>query len=240
MLNNRIVYGLGLALLLFVIAGCGGQAIPDLPPEEIVSNSVARMREMQGFKFIIDRSGAFAYLDLEETISFGRAEGDYSASDSVSASVKILVVPLLVSKVDLIAIGDSQWQTNPLSGEWEVIPPGSNFNPSALFHPETGIQAALANDLSEMELIGVEELEEVPGQQLYALSGKLAGQRAYQMSFGLIGPDELQVTMWIAPSTFELYRLVIVEPGVDEEDDTIWQIDFWNFDQVSEITPPIP
>ena len=235
---NRLGLKIIVILGLVIIASCGGEEVADLPPEEIVSSSVTRMQAMPGFSFLIDRSGAFAFLDPQETISFSRAEGKYMAPDMVDSSVKV-VAPGLVAEVELIAIGEKLWQTNLLTGEWEVMLPELSFNPSVLFHPETGIQSALANDLSELELIGIEELEESPGQQLYMLTGKLEGERAYQMSFGLIGPDELLVSLWIQPVTFELHRLIVVEVGVNGEEDTEWIIDFWDFDQIIEIAAPI-
>lgn len=225
--------------ILIAMAGCGGSRAPDLPPEEIVSSSVARMQVMPGYSLLIERSGGSAFLDSDETISFRRAEGKYVLPDKVSATVKVLALGLVV-EVQMISIGENQWQTNFLTGEWEIVPPDFSFNPSLLFHPETGILTLLANDLSALELNGTEELEEVPGKMLYALSANLAGPPAYEMSFGLIGPEDMQVTMWIAPETFELYRLVIVEAGMDGEEDTVWLIDFWDFDQVSDISAPLP
>ena len=239
MLSNRLGRKLIVVLGIVIIAACSGEEIANIPPEEIISISVVRMRAMPGFSFLIDRSGAFAFLDPQETISFSRAEGKYVAPDMVDSRVKV-IVPGIVAEVKLISIGDNQWQTNLLTGEWEVMQPGFSFNPSVLFHPDTGIQAALANDLSELEYISIDELEEAPGQQLYKLTGKLKGARAYQMSFGLIGPDELLVTLWIQPVTFELHRLVVVEVGINGEEDTEWIIDFWDFDQIIAISNPIP
>ena len=214
MFRNSILHTLTLILILVEISGCGGGSIPDLPPAEIVLSSVARMQAMPGYSLLIERSGASAFLDTNETIAFRRAEGEYVLPDKVSATVKVVAIGL-VAEVEMISIGELQWQTNLLTGEWELLPPDFGFNPAFLFHPETGIPTLLANELSNLELVGIEELEEVPGQQLYAIRGKLAGKPAYEMSFGLLGPDDMNVTLWIAPGTFELYRLVMVEPGMD-------------------------
>lgn len=237
---NKLLLSLIISLLsLLAIAGCGPEAIEDLPPEEIISNSVVRMKAMEGYKFLIDRSGAFAFLDAGQTISFSRAEGNYVRPDRVIANVRV-IAPGLVVEVEVVGIGSEQWQTNMLTREWEPMSDDIGFNPSALFHPETGIPSVFETDLSNMVLIGTEELEEIPGKQLYALSGLLAGEQIYQISFGLIGPDELNVKLWIAPETFELYRMVVIEPGQDGEEDTTWLLDFWAFDQTKEISPPLP
>ncbi|MDH3943517.1 MAG: LppX_LprAFG lipoprotein, partial [Anaerolineae bacterium] len=156
----------------------------------------------------------------------------------VSATIRV-VAPGLVADIDLISMGDRQWQTNLLTRAWESVPPENSFNPADLFDPESGIPAALELDLSGLELIESVEIEELPGQVFYTLRGQLDGGRAFEMSFGLIGPGTLDISLWIAPETFELYRMIVVEPGMDGEDDTTWQIDFWDFDQVGEIEEPI-
>jgi hypothetical protein len=97
----------------------------------------------------------------------------------------------------------------------------------------------LDSDLTNLVLRGVEELPELPGIPLYALTGRLDGERIYQMSYAMIGPETMEVQLWIAPDTFELYRVVISEPSADPADPTIWQLDFWDFNVPVEITPPL-
>ena len=229
-------------LFMFIILGLsagGKETAPDLTPDEIVQNSVARMQNMPGFSFLIDRDGAPAFLDAELTISFSRAEGKFNSPDAVTAKVKV-VIPGIVAEVETIGIGDFQWQTNLLSRQWEVVESGDGFNPSVLFHPETGVNKLLANDLSELELVGMVELEEVPGKELYLLIASMKGHNAFELTFGLIGPDQLDVRLWISPDTFELYRIEVIEPGVDGGEDTIWLLDFWDYDQVVDIQSPLP
>lgn len=192
---------------------------------------------MPGFDFLIEREGAPAFLDPQGTLSFRRAEGEYASPDRVRATIRV-IAPGIVTDIAVISIGPIQWETNMLTGEWQELPPDWGFNPGVLFDPETGIQAALIEDLSELILLGTAELEELPGQSLLHLRGRIGGQRLYSVSYGMIGPDAADIELWITPDTFELNRMVVVEPGAEE--DTIWTIDFWDFDQVSDISPPIP
>lgn len=238
-----------IALLFLLILACGNFSgennsleevnLDSVGANEIVSKSIERMRNIIGFHFIIDRSGAPEFIDPDETISFSRAEGIYVTPNKVTATIRV-ILPGLVTEVDVISIGDIQWQTNYLSGVWELLAPEYSFNPSILFDPETGIQAALANDLLDLEFVGLEEIEEMPGFPLYLFEAVITGERTYTMTYGMIGPDEMSVQLWIAPDSFELYRLIIVESGVDGAEDTNWQLDFWDFDQVIEIVPPVP
>jgi lipoprotein LprG len=150
-----------------------------------------------------------------------------------------VIGPGLVAEIEIISIGETQWETNLLSGVWQELPPNWGFNPANLFDPDQGIRPILETDLGEIELLGIKALEEMPGQRFYALQGEVAGERLFQLSFGMIGPDEMSVQLWIDPETFDLHRMLIVDPQSGENEPTIWQLDFWNFDQAVEILPPV-
>ena len=227
-----------LLLICLTLVACKQPAPETLPPDEIVSRSVERMKNLDSFHFVIDRSGAPAYLDTAETLSFSRAEGDFVAPDRATADIRV-IVPGLVAEVSIVGIGDSYWETNLLSGQWQELPAGAGFNPAVLFDPVIGFQPVLESDLSDLHLVGIEELEELPGQKLYYLTGRMAGEHIYSMSYEMIGPQAMNVQLWIAPETFELYRAIITEPTADPADPSIWQLDFWDFNTPVTIEPPL-
>lgn len=222
-----------------VLAGCGGLQVEQIPPNEIVARSAERMTKLAGFEFLIDRTGEPVFLDINETISFRRAEGQFTSPNQVKSKVRI-IAPGLVTEVQIISIGESQWETNILSGQWMASDPVYSFNTSRIFDSETGIPAILANDLTDLVLLGTEELPETPGKKLYALEASLRGDYAYEMTYGMIDNDPLKVRMWIAPESFDLYRIILIDPAdPGDEEDTVWQIDFWSFDQTFVIENPI-
>ena len=229
--------------LLFVFtligaAACRPNPEPDPTPEEIVQNTAQRMRQLSGFHFAITHSGPSAYLDPDNIISLVRADGDFTAPDKAQATVLVKLTGF-VTKVDVISVADVQWQTNPLTGQWEELPPNWGFNPAVLFDAEIGLQAILAADISDLTLTGKEKLEDGPDTELYALSGKVAGDRLFSMSGGLIGPAAADAQLWVLPETFELVRVILTEPAASEEDSpSVWQVDFANYDQALEIEPP--
>lgn len=229
-------------LLILCFMGCAtaacNNAPPDLPPDQIVANAATRMNELTGFHFKIDRSGAPAYLDPDNTISFRLAEGDYVAPDRSQAVVRV-IAPGLVTELSVISVGEIQWQTNLLTGQWEELPPNLGFNPTSLFDSEIGLQAILLSDLSNLQRVGNEKLEDGPNELLYVVTGESAGERLYDMSNTLIGPQPVTVKLWIAPETFELWRVVVTEPVAGEPEPSVWQVDFTNFGEIIEIVPPI-
>jgi hypothetical protein len=224
-------------LLLFSLVACRTPTPEPLPASTIVENCVERMQALSGFHFLIERSGSPAFIDANRSLAFRRAEGDFQPPDRASATVRV-VGPGIVAEVGIISVAENQWETNVLSGEWQALPPNWGFNPASLFDREIGIQSILMSDLRNLRFLGHEELEEYPGKLLYALEGSLDGERMYRLSYGMIGPGKLEISLNIAPETFELYRLNIVDHRSDAEEDTLWQLDFWNFDQSIDIVPP--
>jgi hypothetical protein len=223
-----------LAALLFA---CREPEPEALPPEEIVLRSAERMNALSGFEFVIERSGEPVYLDLDQTIAFRRAEGHYVAPDTAQAIVRV-ITPGLVTDVGVISIGQTQWESNLLAPDWHEIPADWGFNPAVLFDSEIGIQSILLSDLSELTLEGNETIEDGPEQQMYVVSGRLGGERIHEMSYGTIGPQIMTIRLWIAPETFELYRVLITDPSRGGTEPTIWQVDFRQFDQTIEIEAP--
>jgi hypothetical protein len=96
----------------------------------------------------------------------------------------------------------------------------------------------LEQDLLALTLRGLEELEDLPGLSLYALQARLDGKRLYQTSYGMMGPGEMEATLWVHPETFDLQRLILVDTATDPVDPTTWQFDFWDFGVVAKIEPP--
>jgi predicted small lipoprotein YifL len=234
---NRLLLFVCILLTTLLLAACGQAAPETLPPEEIVTRSAAQMKSLDSFHFVIDRSGAPAYLDTQETLSFSRAEGDFVAPDRAYADIRI-IAPGLVAEISIVGIGESYWETNLLTGQWQELPAGTGFNPAVLFDPVIGFQPVLESDLSDLQLVGIEELAELPGQQMYTITGRIAGERLFSMSYEMIGPETMDVQLWIAPETFELYRAIIIEPTSNPSEPTIWQLDFWDFNTPVTIDPP--
>ncbi len=236
---KRIIVWASLIAFIALTAGCSAAQLEKFSPNEIIMRATKRMTSLAGFEFLVDRSGAPAFLDQNETIAFRRAEGKYVTPNRVYAKVRV-IAPGLVAEVQLINIEGEQWETNLFSGEWQTSDTRYTFNPARLFDPNSGIPFILANHLSDLSLLGMEEIPEVPGKKLYAIEANMQGEYASEMTYGMIDKDPLNVKVWIEPNTFDVYRIVLVDPmNAGETEATTWQIDFWNFDKTFDIQKPI-
>lgn len=232
--RSRIITLL-ITVLMLILTACGPKIDMSLPPAEIVQAASERMLTLEGFSFLLDSQGAPAYLDYEEYYMFSQMEGDFVMPDRLRAEFRI-VTPGLVSDVATICIGDQQWETHWVTGEWVLLPPNLSFNPMLLFNPETGIQS-IAGDLTDLQLTGLEELETMPGVKLYTLTGRLDGEHLYDLSYGMMTDQSMDAKLWIDPRTFDLYRIEMIEDtGADEE--KVWVLEFWNINETAEIKPP--
>jgi hypothetical protein len=235
-LENRLKSLLLPALILFC-AACSTPEPPTLKAEEILEQSAGVMGGLEGFHFLIDRSGAPAFLSEAQSISFRRAEGDFVAPGSAQAAVRV-IAPGLIVELQAISLEGRYWETHVVSGEWQEYPAEQGFNPAILFEPQSGIPIILREDISDLSLIGITELEELPGLKLYEIHGQLDGERIYRLSYGLIGPDLLDVQVWIEPETYYLHRMSLTEPVPGEDEPSFWQVDMWDFGSVAEISQP--
>jgi lipoprotein LprG len=222
-------------LLVILASGCAPRVDMSLPPEQIIQSASDRMQSLEGFSFLLDSVGAPAYLDYDGYYMFSQMEGDFVAPDRLRATFRV-VTPGLVSEVATICIGDQQWETHWVTGEWVLLPLNLSFNPMLLFNPETGVQS-IASGLTDLELTGVEELETLPGQKLYVVTGRMEGEHLYELSYGMMTFETLNAKLWIDPQTFDLYRIEMTEDtGAEEE--KVWVIEFWNINETAVIEPP--
>ena len=234
---RRVLYTFIIIVLLLGVS-CQEEEVPPPSAEEIIAGSATRMTGLTGFHFVIQRSGAPAFVDPTGALIFRQAEGDFTAPDSAQANVRLLL-PGLVTQVDVIAIGDVQWQTNPLNKQWEQLPAGAGFNPSVLFDNEVGLPALLTSSLTELTYIGRQTLEEGPDLELEALTGVLTNESLIEVSGGLMGAGPMDIELWVAPETSELYRVILTEIVPDQEEARIWQLDFSRFNETVTIEPPL-
>jgi hypothetical protein len=231
-----LLVGVGLFVVSCHTSGPGPMPTPSPTPSpvEIARRAGEQMLSTDSLHFVIELSGRLTYLDSPPTLVLKRAEGDLIRPDRVRAIVKVSSFGV-VSEVAILGLGDEQYVTNPLSQQWEKVPPGQGwyFDPAPIFDPKYGIEPIL-NETAWMFCAE----EEIEGQAHYCLHGRLSGERVSPLTSGMIRPGAVMMDVWVGRRDAYVRRIQIVELESDPEDPTQWLIEFSAFDQPVDIEPP--
>ena len=108
-----------------------------LTPDEVVENSIDSLVEAGSIWFVLEHENGFteALGGLELT----RVEGAITETGmSIKAEANLGRIYI---EVDAILIGTSTWLTNPLTGEWELLP--DEENPIGFLQPIAAVRGVL-------------------------------------------------------------------------------------------------
>jgi lipoprotein LprG len=241
-LSLRKLFVLGLLVISLSLAvACENEpeptvtATPASSPLEIAAQAAEAMLSVDSLQFNIEREGAPAYIDANQLLAFKRAEGEFALPDRMKAVVRVITAFTPVD-VGMVVIGEDQYATDPITGEWGVLPPEwGQFSLVVLFDPETGLQRLLQDGILDLTLQGMEEIE---GQPHYHLAGQASGERMNAMTLGFIGRGDVDLEVWIGADDFYVRRLRIVEPETKPDDPTTWELQFSNYGEPVDIEPP--
>jgi hypothetical protein len=214
-----------LSLLGLMAFGCSrGDAAPE--PVTLIDVAADHLETTEGFRFRINREG--------DPVEVGgwlirELSGVFEAPDAVDSRVKITLSGVIV-EVGIVSIGPRTWQQDPLSGEWQLLDPGSSVAVAGVFGPG-GLAAVIRNDLGETEFVGTGELDSLPGEVLHQVSAVLDATRLERISSGLMPATANTADLWFAANG-ELRRIVIPDPTGN------WIIDAWGYGPGYHVEPP--
>lgn len=229
---------LSLLLILSILGvGCGAAGEEEITPDVLLANGVTHMAALPGFQFQITQEGAQVYLDPDQTVQFSDAVGHYVSPDQALTTVTITFMSML-TEIEVISLQEIQWASNPLTGQYQELPDEYLFKPTQYLDPESGFFPSLGDGLTDLVLVGEEELEALPGLTLSHLKGTLPGEVILEVSKGLISVDSMQGDLWMDAATNEVHRVVLTDLSGGEEALSIWTFDFWSFGETIEISAP--
>ena len=137
-----------IAVIALVALGCGGDGgttpttaeattTTVLSAEDILADAAVTMQAVETLRYEISLSGAPITLLGVELRS---ATGQYAAPDSSQAVLEAAIGGLTI-ELATIAIGETSWLTNPLTGGWDEYTGSRAFNPAIIFDPRAGMEA---------------------------------------------------------------------------------------------------
>lgn len=223
-----------LIAVLLVAAGCDDDpAAPSttttttLAPtaEEILAEAAVTMESVDTLRYDIELSGApITLLGVE----LRGAEGEYAAPASSQAVLRAAIGGLTI-ELGTIAIGETSWLTNPLSGEWDEYTGSRAFNPAIIFDPELGWRPLLTTDINQPRLL------ETTGD-VYRLTGTTDPGRVEVLTAGLVDAQPVDLVLEINRASGVVTRMDFATLG--DEGETMWALQLSDFGTEVSIGPP--
>ena len=133
-----------------------------------------------------------------------------------------------VAFLDDDAVAERTWLTNPLTGRWEELTPGTGFNPAVLFDPDAGWVALLA-DLTDVSFVATEE-------DGHHLTATVPPARVEVLTAGFAAAQSVPIDLWLDESSGRIRRLELSTTGDAGVSD--WRITLSDYDEPVEIEPP--
>lgn len=195
-----------------------------LTAEEILADAAITMQAVETLRYEISLSGAPITLLGVELRS---AAGQYAAPDSSQALLEAAIGGLTI-ELATIAIGETSWLTNPLTGAWDEYTGSRAFNPAIIFDPELGWKPLLTTDLNDPSYT-------VEGDS-YVVTGTAAGARVEVLTAGLVESQPVDVRFEINRDSFHVTRMDFATSG--EAGLTNWLLELSEFDEPVSISPP--
>lgn len=218
---------------LLAIGACGGNgstptsAAPETA-QELLAKAGPVLQALDSVRFEIDVEGDPVYIDGAELLAASRAEGQYQAPASFQAIVEVVTFGIR-AELGAINIGADQWITNPITGDWEKLPPDFGFDPLTLFDPDIGLGATLAQGVKGSRFVGPSS-----GVDKYLVAGTLEGSQVSVITAGLVSEPEVDVVLTIDAETSRVESVAFDTGGGASQ----WLVSFSEFDQPVTIDPP--
>jgi hypothetical protein len=219
-----------LAVVALVLA-CGGDNdnAAGNDPQAILNSSVAAVGNVDSFHFRLDHENGSTPMPL--SLDLTSAEGDIVVPDRLKAELRAKAVALNI-RLDVIAIGDDTWITNPFSRRWERLPGAALTdiaNPAALV-------SSLVKGLQGVQLAGTTDIN---GASTYHLQGTM-DSTALAEALPIAQPGySPSVDLYIGQSDSLPRRARISGPlSSGEADNIVRQVDFSRFNEPVTIQAP--
>lgn len=189
------------ACAALALTSCSADTEPEGTPlpavaETILATSSTAMGEVTSVRFELERGGAPVFIDTFGSLAIDKIVGRFSAPASADAALTVTIDGSLTTQLGAVAIDDTVWLSNPVTGTFETLPMGYDIDPSTFFDPETGWRPLLA-DLGGVELIGEEER----GGRRYHVRGTAPAERVEVVTAGLVSNQDVLIDLWLRRDT---------------------------------------
>jgi hypothetical protein len=209
----------------------GAVADPDATASAVVADAAAAMASVTSVEFRVDRDGAPIYIDEFESLALDEVVGQFTVPTRARAQLTVTVDGNPTTEIAAVAIDDEVWISNPVTGDFETLPPGFDIDPSRFFDPEGGWEPLLAN-LRDVELVGIDDR----GGERYHIRGTAPADEVQNVTVGLVRDQDVPIELWIHPGT-SLVTAAEFETTIDGAVSG-WELDLGRYGESFTIAPP--
>lgn len=209
----------------------GAVADPQADVDDVLAASAAAMGAVTSVEFRLDRGGAPVYIDEFESLALDAMLGQFSVPNRAQAQLTVTVDDSLTTEIGAVAIDGEVWISNPVTGDFETLPPGFDIDPSQFFDPVNGWQPLLAN-LEDTELVSIDDR----GGDRYHVRGVAPAAEVENITVGLVTGQDIPIDIWIHPTSYLVTHLEF-DTMLDGAEST-WSIDLDRYGQTFTIAPP--
>lgn len=200
---------------------------------EILQPTVAdAMGAVTSVRFEVERSNAPVFIDQVESIALNTILGTFEVPGSANAILQVTVNDSLNTELGAIAIDEEIWLTNPVTGQFETLPPGFDIDPSLFFDPVNGWQPLIA-ELTDVNFVAQQERDD--GTR-YHLTGTSPAERIQSITAGLVRGQDVELDLWVHPVTGVVSELEM--STVFEGAQSDWRIMLTEYGEDFDISPP--
>ena len=238
-MTNRLAFAVA-SLAALLASACGASVVdlvdnaaagPRLTADAdlLIETSSAAMADVTSVEFTLARSGAPVYVDEFESLELKDLKGQFVVPTRAQALLTIEVNGSLTTQLGAIAIDDTVWMSNPVTGNFEPLPVGIDLDPSKFFDPTGGWQPLLAN-------LGDVELADGADSGPFHLRGVARPDDVAAITVGLVQNQEVPVDLWVNPVTGLVQEAEFVTELNGEK--TTWHLELSRYGDPFEITAP--
>lgn len=155
-----------------------------------------------------------------------RAAGVYVAPNSARAVLTMRIGDATIEMVT-VSVAERTWLTEPLTGRWNELDPGTGFNPAIVFGDE-GWAPLLATDLVDATV--------ARHDRGYLVGGTAPAVRVATLTAGLVGDQDVTIALVVDANTARLLEARFTTTA--DDGDTDWLIRLGPYDRPASVDPP--
>jgi lipoprotein LprG len=201
-----------------------------LTATQVISKASDKLDTINSFHCTLEQTGGGTPIGMG--IEMTRVDGDIVRPDRLKATVTGTVSGISVM-IQMIAVGEVIYLTNPLTGKWEQLP--SQFALLSVFNPNTGITAIMRGITSLAKLSD----EQSAGVICYHVSGSIDSENLSPITGSSVKGTTINVELWVGKDDYLVRSIKLIGKITETEvPGIIRTLNLSNFDETISIELP--